>query len=282
MTLCSVFPTAVLRRARRSLPALALFAACCAPLHAADAVPGPEMQKAFGEFTSFLNEAFTRIGRSGIGDFAQLETKLPEAKKRCDALIATAKDRKDIADAATLTLEAFRYVAANFARPKAERKAPENKILADILARNKAGPTEGQMMKCYQIALVRLTKHFGKPSLTEEQVMAREDIDFGSPALPGHPPAPEAGRAEQFDESSVTVAADGSVTLNERPLPKKDLLAAFKKLKAAAEAQGQDVFLSLYAAKAAKYEVVTEILDAAAKAGVKNITFVVADPEAEP
>ena len=262
---------------------MGVFVAGSASLHAGEAVPGTEMQKAFGEFASLLNQSFTRMAGSGLADFSQLDNKLPEAKKCCDALIAAAKGREDIAAAATLTLEAFNYLAANGSLPKAERKPPENKILAGILPQNKAGLTEGQMIKCYLIALVRLTKYFGKPSHTEQEVMALEDLDFATSLLPSHPPAAaDAARAEQFDESTVRMAADGSVTLNDKPLPQKDLVAAFEKLKADARAQGQEVFLCFYAAEAAKYETLTLVLDAAAKAGVKNITFAVDEPEPNP
>jgi len=266
------------RRARWIFPAMAFYAAAVAPLHAGDAVPSPEALKAFSEFTFFLNQEFTRAAQDGTL-LGPPETTLPEARKRCDALVAAAKDRKDIADAAQLTLQAYTYVVTNRALAKAQRKAPEDKNLADLMALNQAGPTEGQMMKCCQVMLVRLAKHFGKPSFTEEQVMARKDVDFRSLVIPSTSPAENAG--EKALSIAVAVATDGSLKLNDKALPKQELVAALKKLKTEVAADGKEVQLTLYVDGLSKYERVIEVLDAATQAGVTNVTFQAVAPVGE-
>jgi len=51
MKLCAII---TVRRARWIVSAIELLAACCAPLHATDAEPGPEIRKTAGESASFL------------------------------------------------------------------------------------------------------------------------------------------------------------------------------------------------------------------------------------
>ena len=251
---------------------VALFLIFHAPLQAGDAVPSPEALNAFNEFTSFLNKEVTRTAQSGISLGPSAST-LPEARKRCYALIAAAKGRKDIADAARMTLQAYSYVVTNWSLAKAHRKVPEDKVLADLMALNQSGPTEGQMMKCYQVALIRLTQHFGKPSITEDEVMRLKDVDFASIVTPMPSPAENARGKALPAEITVAVAADGSLKLNDKALTKQELVVALTELKAGAKASGQEILLTISADGRSKYERVTEVLDAASQAGVTDVAF---------
>jgi hypothetical protein len=84
---------------------------------------------AYSEFGSYLNQEFSRAIQSGTFLYPS-ETTLPEARKLCGALVAAAKDRTGIADAARLTMQAYTSAVTNLALPKSQRKLPENKILA--------------------------------------------------------------------------------------------------------------------------------------------------------
>jgi biopolymer transport protein ExbD len=74
-------------------------------------------------------------------------------------------------------------------------------------------------------------------------------------------------------EVAVAVAADGSLKLNGKVLPKQELAAALKKLKEETESDEREVILTIYADAKSKYEQIVEVLDATAQAGVTNVSF---------
>jgi|GEM_PF-6786938 len=255
-----------------------LLVACFTSLHADEAVPTPEMQKAFIDFSSFLNQSFTKATASGIFPTVLAESSLPEARKRCAVLVAAAKDRNDIASAATLTLDAFSYLVSNIEIGREQRKAPENKALANLVAFDKSGLSEGQMIKCFFLAHLRLGKYFGPQLVTEEEIMAQKDFDSVD-LFSRHKPhnqtdstKNEASMDETYVESEVTVSANGSMTLNDKAIIKQNLVSALKKLKTDAEAKGEKVLLTFIIPEVTN-DMVHELQDAAYKAGINDVSF---------
>jgi biopolymer transport protein ExbD len=249
----------------------------CASLCAEQPAIDPALRQASHDYTNFISEQCSKEIKPDLLQFTLPEATLAEAKKSNDAVVAAAKGRDDIAKAAMLGFEAYRYAVKNLPLRKQERKPPQDPTLAAFMATNQAGITEGQIMKCLLVMHLRLGKFFGESIHTEEQVMANADLDLDAP-IPGIAPAPQASD-NKTDEAQLKIASDGKLTLDGKLLSGGDLISALKLRKEKAESAGRTLLLTLEGDEETEYKKMEEALDAAAKAGVSNLTFQAPSPK---
>jgi biopolymer transport protein ExbD len=103
-------------------------------------------------------------------------------------------------------------------------------------------------------------------------------------ALPGSTP-PEASKVVDLDEITITIAEDGTVTMNEEefdsPKDKKlpRLTTDLDRLRRDADARGSKVIVTLQTEEQARYDRIIDVMNALAKAKISNVTFTVGSEE---
>ncbi len=101
--------------------------------------------------------------------------------------------------------------------------------------------------------------------------------------LPGT--APTDSQTDMPDEQIITIAEDGTVSMNDEPydsptntrLP--SLVATLMRLKQASDASRTPTIVTIVSAPRAKYSRTIDVLDALAQAKVENVTFTVSEEE---
>ena len=113
--------------------------------------------------------------------------------------------------------------------------------------------------------------------VSAKPIKPEADINMG---LPGTVPQDEA--VEMPDEQRITIAPDGSVTLNEQTLGAPgdadlpDLTASLKRFKDAADAARSSALITLDPADNVTHQRIVDVLNACARARVTAVTFAAA------
>jgi len=230
----------------------------------------PELQQAGKEYLGYLGWLFQEAARSGIGlPFDSLRA--AEVKKRCAAVIKEAPNEPQVRDAAQLLLDAYQYATENFAKPKEGRKKPSSRALADLLADNKDGLTEGCMMRAIVLAELRFGKTMGFPVMDEKAVRAMDLPDADLSVLRELPA--DSKKATDFDEITLKLDAKGIVQIQGKVVAKEKIIRTLQDLKFDAEKRHRKISVLIKTGEQTRYGDITGVLDQLAKAQIENVTF---------
>lgn len=235
----------------------------------------PEIAEPARAYLSFWASELAKVAESGVYPFIP-EKALPEAKRQCDAVVAAAKagGRPDIAEAATLLLQAFQHASASFPLEKSRRVKPKDPKVAELFGSNPAGLTEGYLLKGFMGAQVRLARLLGDPVVTEKQIREQPDVDFSvlPQFLPNASPRPE---KEVTDDLLIEINEDGTLKLDDEPITddalKRALAVAAKK---AVTANGQ-VLVTLVTGEKPKSGRILDVMKILSDAKITGVTITV-------
>lgn len=90
-------------------------------------------------------------------------------------------------------------------------------------------------------------------------------------SVPVDPPRSDQGQASRRQELVVTIAGDGSLSLNGEPVSEGGLVAALRALPGGAG--GRELFIQ--ADRSVAFQRVVDVMDLAGRAGVEDISFLV-------
>lgn len=239
-----------------------------------------EMREPIVAYLAFWAAIFSPMEKSGIADPSSLFSKerIPDATKRCNAVIAAAGDRKNVAATAKLLLSAYAYVAENLVLEKDQRKRPTDADVAALLGEPRQGLTEGALFTAFLIAQMHFQSAVGlKPPFTEKDIRGRPDVDLSMLGKAPADPAPTGGALPE--EVIIKIPAKGLLEVNGKTVPRGELDATLAAIVKRTDERKQKIRVTLQSEEKAKYERITEVMNALAKAKISNVTFTVGTEE---
>jgi hypothetical protein len=266
-----------MKRLGRGVLAWSTFAGLTSSVAAQSCDPPPlskeELREPILAYVAYWTAIFEEAAKSGIPSPISVYSteRVPEATKRCDAVVRAATDRKSIQTSAKLVLTAYAYVCENIRLAKDQRKDPEDADVAALLGKPANGLTEGALTKCFLIAYVRFLAAAGvKTLITEKQVRDRPDLDFD---VFGRASPEPAAKMKDVDDVTLHIAADGAIKVDGKVVSNVELDKSLSALVTRAEQRKHKLLITLQTDEQAKYERIEEVMNALAKAGIGNVSF---------
>jgi biopolymer transport protein ExbD len=265
-----LFSLTVLQHAQETKPDTS-----CAPALGAD----DEVVVAARAYQTFWVKAYEECMKSAVEPFPSAEI-IPGAEKLCQDVVKKAVEhkRQDIADAATLQLEAFKYTRENLSRERAKRTKPSNAKLQELYGENATGVTDGFLLKGFQISTLRFNRLLGSTHITEKEIRAMEDFDLQDALAGARPADAQAGNGKDIQEHVIRVKNDDTLRLDGTKIETVDeLKAPLQERISRAAKVGKTVRITLGTDEQAKYNRVVDVMNILAAVKITNVTFTVAD-----
>lgn len=243
------------------------------PVRANDGpAPSPELSKAFVSYVELLGSLAKQRAESGIPMRVVTDKELPEIQKRCDAIIAAAGNREDFVKATRFCLSAANYAARHPLAAGLPLEIPDDKELAAVLKDKSGTITEKRVDGACFVALIRLAKLFGPVDATEDSVMSGPEV-LGVKRLPK-----PADRNSPVTELALSIAADGTVSIDGAAVAEKNLTETLKSHFKQAADDGRDLLVTITGDKTTTAKRIQSVMEHCDQAGIKNISFKSSSP----
>jgi hypothetical protein len=237
--------------------------------------PADEVGEAAHVYLAFWAVVFEERAKSGVDPFPGTEI-IPAAEKLCAEVVqkATAHRRKDIAEAATRLLDAFKYTRENMSLKPADRLKPKDEKLLGMYPKNAARVTDGYLLKGYLTANLRFARILGLATISEKEIQDMPDFDLAS-VLEGIENA-GSGDADKnnIQDHIIVVKTDGSILFDGKKAKSDDeIKQAMLKCVTQAEKAGKKLRVTLKTDEQAKYARIVDVMNILSVAKVTNVTF---------
>lgn len=249
----------------------------CTPALGAD----DEVMVTARTYQAFWVKAYEECMKSFVEPFPGTEV-VPGAEKLCRDVVKKAVEhkRQDIADAATLQLEAFKYTRENLSRERAKRTKPSDAKLQELYGENAAGVTDGFLLKGFQISTLRFSRLLGPTHITEKEIRAMEDFDLQDALARARTAEALADNDNDIQEHIIRVKNDDTLRFDDTKLKTIDELKALlpEKISRAAKV-GKAIRITLEADEQAKYNHIVDVMNVLAAVEITNVTLTITNKE---